>query len=251
VKPTTYGLVLSETNAARLRDPVPEIDLVLLGRTLFDPPRAAAAARWATRLRRLFPGAELVPYVWHLVTHGPDDGLREHASRTLEGPRHAFGQLQDTPEAARAWDAFAPCITAMAATRLVFRTPASITPGALGRKRITAFVEARRAEGRSLVWEPQGLWTPSEAALFARALDVALLHPAFVGGRPLLDEDDPPRLVAPDAWLRIDPIGRRPQLSADQLDALADHLELAPASTLVFTGPRAIANLRHARTELA
>ncbi len=246
----TFGLLLGETNAGRLRDPVPEVDVLLLERTLLDPPRAAAASRWADRLRRSFPNATLAPYVWHLISHGPTDGLREHGSRTLEGPPHAFGQLQRTPQVAQAWDAYAQCVAALGATQLVVRTPASIAPGVLGRKRIAEFVAARREEGFSIVWEPQGLWEPHEAAAFARELGVSLLHSAFVGGRPLFDPDDEPRLVAPATWLRIDPVGRRPQLSGDQLDALVDHLEHVGEGTFVFTGPRAVANLRRARAEL-
>jgi hypothetical protein len=248
--PATFGLLLDETNARRLRRVAPEVQLVLLERTLFDPPRAAAGSRWASLLHRSFPNAELVPYVWHLVSHGAEDGLREHGSRTLEGPPQAFGQLQATPEVDRAWDALMQCVNTTGAKRLVMRTPPSITPGALGRKRIASFVEAKRSAGIELVWEPQGLWSPIEASMFARELGIPMLHAAFVGGRPLFDDDDRPRLVARDAWLRVDPTSRRPQLSADQLDAIIDHLDYCGDATLVFTGPHAIANLHRAHKDL-
>ena len=65
------GLLLSDNNARRQRQPMPKVDVVLLERTLFEPPRASAAGRWATQVRRLFPNAEVIPYAWHLLTHGP------------------------------------------------------------------------------------------------------------------------------------------------------------------------------------
>lgn len=221
---------------------MPQVDVVLLERTLFEPPRASAAGRWATQVRRLFPNAEVIPYAWHLLSHGPDDGLRGLSSRTLEGEPHRFGSLQDSDEVARAWEAVRPCYDALGAKRIVVRTPASLTPGALGRKRLQGFVEKRRADGFEIVWEPEGLWAPAEACAFAASLNITAMGPAFVAGRPNTDED-PEVLYDRGAWLRVDAMGRRPRLSADQLDALADHLDVVPNATLVFAGPRALANL--------
>ena len=221
---------------------MPQVEVVLLERTLFEPPRASAAARWAKQVRRLFPNAEVIPYAWHLLSHGPDDGLRGLSSRTLEGQPHKFGGLQDSDEVARAWEAVRPCYEALGAKRLAVRTPTSLTPGAVGRKRLQTFVEKRRADGFDIVWEPEGLWAAPDAAAFASSLGITLMGPAFVAGRPNTDED-PEVMYDRAAWLRVDAMGRRPRLSADQLDAIADHLDVVPDSTLIFAGPRALANL--------
>lgn len=236
------GLLLSDNNARRQRQPLPLVDVVLLERTLFEPPRANAAGRWATHVRRLFPNAEVIPYAWHLLTHGPDDGLRGLSSRSLEGQPHKFGGLQNSDEVGRAWEAVRPCYEALGAKRIVIRTPASLTPGAVGRKRLQTFVEQRRADGFELVWEPEGLWSPPEVVSQAASLKITAMGPAFVAGRPNTD-DDPEVLYHRSAWLRVDAMGRRPRLSADQLDAIADHVDVVSNPTLIFAGPKALANL--------
>src|SRR5688572_27705191 len=101
----SIGLLLNEANARDQRAAVTGLDFVLLERTLFDPPRAAAAKRWREQIERVFPGAELIPYVWHLISHAPEDGLRARTTRTLTGVPHAFGHLQNTPEVQQAWAA--------------------------------------------------------------------------------------------------------------------------------------------------
>ncbi len=241
--PVKLGVLLSDDNARRQRNPVPLVDIVLLERTLFEPPRAGPAARWGAQVRRLFPNAELIPYTWHLVSHGPDDGLRGLSSRTLEGDPRKFGGLQDTDEVKRAWDAVHPCYEALGAKRIAVRTPTSLTPGAVGRKRLQTFIERRQAEGFEIVWEPEGLWAPAETTTLATSLKVSPIGPAFVAGRPNTEPGDPEVLYHRAAWLRVDAMGRRPRVSADQLDAIADHVDMVPSTTLIFSGPRALSNL--------
>ena len=157
------------------------------------------------------------------------------------------------------------CLEAMEASTVVLRTPPSVTPGALGRARIRAFVEARRAEtlpapqatdpegpakealpgegaGIQVVWEPEGLWEPPVAAAFAREAGVSLLLPAFAGGRALRNEDGD-GLVVPGAWLRVDGSGPRQAIHGGVVDDLLEHAETAEHTVLVFAGPRAHANL--------
>jgi hypothetical protein len=143
----TLGLLLTQHNARSRKRPDPRVELLLLERTLLDPPRAAAAKRWASQIRRAYPAAQLVPYTWHLVSHGPEERMAERTTRTLAGPPHLFGGVQDSPQTRQAWEVTRLCLEAMDASSVVLRTPPSVTPGALGRARIRAFVEARRAEG--------------------------------------------------------------------------------------------------------
>jgi hypothetical protein len=143
----TLGLLLTQHNARSRKRPDPRVELLLLERTLLDPPRAAAAKRWASQIRRAYPAAQLVPYVWHLVSHGPEERMAERTTRTLAGPPHLFGGVQDSPQTRQAWEVTRLCLEAMDASSVALRTPPSVTPGALGRARIRAFVEARRAEG--------------------------------------------------------------------------------------------------------
>lgn len=244
------GVLLSDSNGRRQRHPLPDVSFVLLERTLFEPPRAGAASRWASHVRRLFPNATVVPYAWHLISHGPDDGLRGLSSRTLEGAPHKFGGLQATDEVRRAWEAVRPCYEALGAKHIIVRTPTSVTPGPVGRKRLATFVEARKQEGYDVIWEPEGLWSAAEARALAKELGITVLGPAFVAGRPNVEPEDPQTLYHRDCWLRVDAMGKRPRVSADQLDALADHLDLHPKTTLIFAGPKALGNLAAAHDSL-
>lgn len=238
----TFGLLLSADNA-RGTTPDRRIGLVLLERTLLDPPRAAATGRWCALVRKRFPAAELVPYAWHLVSHAREDGLRERSSRRPAGDDHAFGGLQTTPEVQRAWEVTQLAAQACAAKRIALRTPPSLAPGGLGRKRLREFVTARAAEGLATIWEPEGLWEPRDAVAFADELGIAALVPAFEGGRPRWTQDGGTTLVGATAMLRIDGTGPRARVDARQVDALADHLDAHPDAVLVFAGPRALANL--------
>lgn len=144
----TLGLLLNQHNARSRKSADPRVELVLLERTLLDPPRAAAAKRWASQIRRAYPAAQLVPYVWHLISHGPEERMGERTTRTLTGPPHLFGGVQDSPQTRQAWEVTRLLVEAMDASSVALRTPPSVTPGALGRARIRAFVEARRTERR-------------------------------------------------------------------------------------------------------
>lgn len=239
----TLGLLLTQHNARARRDPDPRVGLLLLERTLLDPPRAAAAKRWADQIHRAFPAAELVPYVWHLVSHGPEERMAERTTRTMSGAPHLFGGLQDSPQTRQAWEVTQLCMEAMGSTSVAVRTPPSLTPGALGRARIRAFVEARRTEGTRVIWEPEGLWEAPIAAAFSHELGTPLMLPAFAGGRALRNEDGE-GLAAPGAWLRVDGSGTRQGIHGGVVDELLDHADAAPGDTvMVFAGPRAHGNL--------
>ena len=86
------GVLLNDEkalHAAREADPVA---FVVLRSTLINPPRAAGARGLAQRLAGLHPGASIVPYVWHLVSHAAEDGVREFGTRSLPGEAHRFGR---------------------------------------------------------------------------------------------------------------------------------------------------------------
>lgn len=240
----TLALLVDDLNARRARVE-PAVGLLLLERTLFEPPRAAACRRWAARLRHVFPQAELAAYAWHLVSHGPADGLRSSGTRTLPGEPARFGALAPTPEVDQAMRIVKTTLEALGTDQLALRTPPSLAPGAVGRARLDAFLTGPAA-GLRVIWEPQGLWGALEAQAFAAQLggDVQVLLPGFEGGRPIFAGDDRQVLVGRGAWLRVDPAGPRRTLNGGQVDALVDHAAEEPSSVFVFTGPRAVSNLR-------
>jgi hypothetical protein len=166
----TLGLLLNQHNARSRKSSDSRVELLLLERTLLDPPRAAAAKRWASQIRRAFPAAQLVPYVWHLVSHGPEERMAGRTTRTLAGPPHLFGGVQDSPQTRQAWEVTRLCLEAMDASAVALRTPPSVTPGALGRARIRAFVEARRAEAPRTP-PPADAGAPADADLLPAAAE--------------------------------------------------------------------------------
>jgi hypothetical protein len=239
---TTLGVILSADNAKGGK-PDERVGVVLLERTLLDPPRLPAMTRWSAAVRRRFPRAQQLAYAWHLVSHAREDGLRARASRRPAGDEQEFGGLQSTAAVARAWDVTRLCAQACGSSTIVLRTGPSLTPGALGRKRMREFVAARRAEGLAIVWEPEGLWDDDVAVAFARELDVTLLVPAFAAGRPRRIDATSSIIVDARAWLRVDGIGAKRGLEAHHVDALLEHVEAVPDATIVFAGARALKHL--------
>jgi len=239
----TLGIVLNETNAIRAK-PDRRVGLVLLERTFYDPPRRAAMVRWTQQIRRSFPAATVVPYTWHLASHGPDDSTRQHATRTLAGEPGKIGSLQLNAETQPAWDVTEICREACEAQQIVVRTPPSLTPGMLGRRRLQKVAEAQQAKGVSLIWEPSGLWEATEALAFGREIGAKVIFPAFEGGRPSYVSEGSLDLVGFGAWLGVAPVGARQNLSGDQVDALVDHAEEHPDSVMIFSGRRALAGIR-------
>lgn len=246
---TTLGVILGADNS-RGGKPEDRVGAVLLERTLLDPPRLPAMTRWSAAVRRRFPQAQQLPYAWHLVSHAKEDGLRARAARRPAGEDHELGGLQPTAAVARAWDVTKLCAQACNSTTIALRTGPSLTPGAIGRKRMREFVAARRDEGFAIVWEPEGLWDDDVAVAFARELDVTLLMPAFAAGRPRRVDETSAILVDARAWLRVDGVGKRSAVEPQHLDALLEHAEAVPDATFVFTGPRALQHLRALAVEL-
>lgn len=222
-------------------DAVDPVELVVLRSTLLNPPRAAGARALADQVRALHPRAALVPYVWHLVSHGESDGLREAGSRALPGEPRRFGHLQDTPEVQSAWEISLRCAREMGASTVVLRTPPSFTPGTVHQARLAAFVAARAAEGIQVVWETDGLWEPAATLALARKHDFHTLVSAFEGtGRPVEQSYE-------RRWLRVDGVGATERLRAVLAESLAFALANKDAlddATILFAGPRALANLR-------
>jgi hypothetical protein len=108
----------------------------------------------------------------------------------------------------------------------------------VGRRHLGAFARRRRDEGIALLWEPEGLWTPIEAASLASQACVTPIFKGLEGGRAVAD-------FPPAAWLRAQGMPRKPRLDAAHRTALLQLVEgLDAPATVLFAGPQAHANLR-------
>jgi len=240
--PIRLGVVIDDESllrAAKRGDPV---DAVVLRSTFLNPPRAAAARRIAERIHEIHPGAELIPYAWHYLTHEPGDGIVVGSNRSLEESARSYGHLRGDARD-HVWSITKLCAEAMGAKHVVVRTPPSFSPGSLSRRRFTTFVESLGDDDPKLLWEPEGLWTTAQAAFFAIELDVEIVAPAFAMTGQLLE-------FAGANWLRISGSkdarlrSSHAEILADALIEVADELEEDEALTLLFDGPRAYVNLR-------
>lgn len=239
------GIVLDDETALRAGREGDPVDVVVVRSTFLNPPRAAAMRRARERIRERFPDAELVPYAWHYLTHERADGVAVGSNRGLGDVTGDVGHFRATPAVEHAWEVTRLCAEALDARKVVVRTPASFSPGTLSRRRLTRFVESREPGEPTLIWEPRGLWEPAGAAAFGATIGVEVLGPVFsMTGNPL--EFGECRWLAvsggKDARLRssqaeILAYSLAPKLEA-KLDSDTEHV------TVLFEGPRALANLR-------
>lgn len=235
--PCTTGLIIRDDTELRRGQRADHVRVLLWKGTLTDPPRTAATRALADRVRQAYPEAEVVPYAWHLVTHGADDRPR-HGGRTLPGSAARFGLLQSSTEVEQAWDITRRCMEAFGATRVVLHTPPGFTPGAVGRRRLEEFARRRRDEGIGLLWEPEGLWTHAEVASLAASLGVTPILSGLEGGRAVAD-------FPATAWVRAEGLPRNPRLQGAHLSTLLRLLaRLDAPATVLFAGPQAHTNLR-------
>lgn len=225
----------SQLKGGHRDDPV---DVVALRSTFLNPPRGAVARRTGERIRDLHPDAELVPYAWHYLTYEPSDNIEVGSNRSLDPNAGTYGHLRGTARD-QAWMVSKICADSLGATHIIVRTPPSFSPSTLSRRRFTNFIESLTPEDPKILWEPQGLWSSAQAAMFAADLGVAVVAPAFAMTGHLLEFEGA-------SWLRIGG-SKDARLRSSHAEILADTLiEVAEEFplTLLFDGPRAYVNLR-------
>jgi hypothetical protein len=236
--PIRLGVVIDDESLLRTGQPDDPVDSVVLRWTFLNPPRAAAARRIAERIRSVHADAELIPYAWHYLTHEPGDGIVVGSNRSLEPNLGSYGHFRgDARE--HVWSISKICAEALEAQRVVVRTPPSFSPGSLSRRRFKSFVDSLGPSDPKLLWEPEGLWTSAQAALFADELGVEVIAPEFAMTGQLLEFEGA-------SWLRVGG-SKDARLRSSHAEILADALlDLAEAQplTLLFEGPKAYANLR-------
>jgi uncharacterized protein YecE (DUF72 family) len=159
------------------------------------------------------------------LTHEPGPSGYRGLKRPLEGPLQGYGLLQDTPEVARAWQATRQAAGALDARGVLFETPASFTPTAAHRQRLSRFFEGLERDGRLMIWAPRGLWSSAEVARICQDLSLVPCHD------PLLEQELPPGEVA---YFRLQPaVGGRP-LPQHELLSLVERLAGYDTALVIF-----------------
>lgn len=248
--PIRLGVVIDDESLLRAGKRGDPVDIIVLRSTFLNPPRAAAARRIAERIRSVHADVELIPYAWHYLTHEAGDGVVVGSNRSLEPNLGSYGHLRGDARD-HIWTVTKLCAEAMGATRVVIRTPPSFSPGSLSRKRFKSFAESLGPDDPKLLWEPEGLWTAAQAAVFAAEFGIEIIAPAFSMTGQLLEFEGA-------NWLRISG-SKDARLRSSHAEILADALteldreldqeltedpDEAESLNLLFDGPRAYANLR-------
>jgi len=183
-----------------------------LQQTFFNPPRRATLQR----LRDLAPaGFGFIVKAWQLITHEADAPGYRRLGSPLPAPAGDYGHLQRTQAVLEALQATQEAAATLEASALLFETPASFAPTAQHRARLAAFFEAVDRQGRDLVWDPRGVW--SEPEIMRICADLHLI--------PCRDPYSLEGPCAPEAYLKVQGMGRAQRLGDDELLELLEVLQ--------------------------
>jgi len=186
------------------------LSAVELGQTFYNPPKDAAL----NRLRKPAPeGFAFIIKAFQLITHEPGSPGYRRLPGSLDGPMDHYGHFRATKEVERAVDRTMHAADLLQAHGVLFETPASFTPTAAHRRRLTDFFERLPRDGRMIIWDPRGLWSAQEHQGVCRDLD---LLPCW---DPLATETFPSGEMA---FCKVQGMGSRHPLSESDLLWLAD-----------------------------
>jgi hypothetical protein len=176
-----FGIELDDTRALRGGRSSDAVAVVMLRSWLANLPRTSSAVALSKRIVDQHGDVDLIPFAWHYVTHTPEDGLSDRATRAVpgEGPH---GHLRGEPAGGKAWNMTLEMAERIGANAVALATPVSFSPGAVGRRRLSEFSARSRLP---LVWEPQGLWDSDLAVRVASPLGVSVMVRGLgLTGRP-------------------------------------------------------------------
>ena len=176
-------------------------------------PRAATLRRWPDEVGADFAFSIVLPESVSALDGKPHD---EDLARALEAA--------DT----------------LGAHWLLLRTPPSARPSARTRRRLAELVERLpRSEGRSIAWDPRGLWEDEDAELQADELGVCLVRDVSRSEAPAGDV----------VYSRLRALGAGGRVSGGAVERAIDELEGRERAYVVVEGdaaPRAARMLRAA-----
>ena len=241
MKMLKLGLILHDfRSVATVQEPDP-VDLLVLRSTLANPPRSKGAESICEKLRKTHKNAEIIPYVWHLVSHPPSARLFSTATRSLPGNPQHFGHLQATDEVGQAWAITLQYAKAMQAKRLILRTPPSFTPSHENQNRLRRFVHMCTEQNLQLWWEVEGLWQQDLLFEIALELNLWIISPAFDRTGRVMEEHLRSQCLVVDS---VGALRRFKGAMAENLISSIETSELTKVECVLFSGHHAFANLR-------
>jgi uncharacterized protein YecE (DUF72 family) len=209
------------------------------------PLKAAALARWHELAP---PGSLGLVAPWVLTQRKPPrpDRLWHHDA--------TVGDFRDSALGRSALAAFRDSVTSLAASHVIFPSPALFAPSTANRDQLRQFfaeVATEASVGTSRVWIPDGLWEPRAAVAFATELGVTCAID------PLVHDPNSPAevyedLEAPALYFRVTGLGRSGPIRSEKLEDLAGLVEHYQdiELTVAFASPARWQDARNFKTLL-
>ncbi len=205
----------------------PYIDWIEISDTYHSLPKVATARKW----RESAPGhvrfsLQLPRYLFETPPPGAP----------LSGASERYGGFKTTRENRKLFEDTVKVAEALESEVLVLATGAELTPSKNLVEALNGFITAVSTEGRTLVWQPAGLWEPRQAAETASRLGMVLAVD------PLRD----PAPEGPLAYFRLGPfaaLGSRVGLY--DLDRLVEASMRHERVIIVFNTPRSLDDARN------
>ena len=147
--------------------------VVEIQHTFYDPPDADVLRRWLA----VTPASlEYTIKVWQLVTHASSSPTYRRMKRRIEAAGEP-GFFRASPAVDAGWQRSVRCAGVLAATALLFQSPASFTPTPENVDRMRRFFERIERPRARLLWEPRGpAWVRKRALALTLCADLHLVH---------------------------------------------------------------------------
>lgn len=120
--------------------------------------------------------------------------------------------LAPSAEADAELEAALMAVRVLQSRMIVLRTPPSVAPSAVTRKRMAALLDRLPTDATAVAWEPRGVWDEEAAARAAKDWGLVLVVDAS-------RDDVPP---GPVAYVRLRALGERRSFGAALLERVAD-----------------------------
>jgi uncharacterized protein YecE (DUF72 family) len=147
--------------------------VVEIQHTFYEPPADDVMRRW---LAVTPPSLEYTMKVWQLVTHSAASPTYRRMKRPID-PAREPGFFRASPAVEDGWRRSVHCAGVLAATAMLFQSPASFTPTPENVDRLRHFFERIERPPARLLWEPRGpAWVRERTLAVALCRDLQLVH---------------------------------------------------------------------------
>ncbi len=136
--------------------------LVEVQQTFYQPPQLHTLER---RRGEAPDGFVFTLKAWQLITHEPSSPTYRRLQKPVPaGRENRYGSFRPTDEVYEAWRTTFAAARALAATVIVFQSPASFSPTWEHAANLAAFFRQARTDVNAILlgWEPRGEWPDEE-----------------------------------------------------------------------------------------